>query len=253
MGRSFNKTLILGKGSIGFYLYNFLIAKGFYSTRLIPLRSEGKKISNIIELINDSDLIIDCMDRNIGEVDGERTELVRKIRNNIYEKKNIMYLYLSSTNIYSISSNRIGEDGEISSEKLSIYQKNKINVENQIQKRMHPHNFLIARMPSIWGIEIYNKSFMFDLLNSYKKNIVLDSALNDELIFSYIHIKNALEILYGLLKNSSGIFNIVTENWASRKDLKLKKINSNYKGKGRKIISKKYDYEEFISYKINLL
>ena len=185
MGRSFNKTLILGKGSIGFYLYNFLIAKGFYSTRLIPLRSEGKKISNIIELINDSDLIIDCMDRNIGEVDGERTELVRKIRNNIYEKKNIMYLYLSSTNIYSISSNRIGEDGEISSEKLSIYQKNKINVENQIQKRMHPHNFLIARMPSIWGIEIYNKSFMFDLLNDLLDD-VLSHLQNHSSNYSYM-------------------------------------------------------------------
>ena len=130
-----------------------------------------------------------------------------------------MYLYLSSANIYSFSLNKIGEDGEIAGEDLSIYQKNKIDVENEIQKKVHPNNFLIARMPSIWGIETYNKSFMFDLLDSYKKNLVLDSAINDEFIFSYIHIKNALEILYGLLKNSSGIFNIATEDWASRKDL----------------------------------
>lgn len=253
MGRSFNKILILGKGSIGFYLYNFLIAKGFYSTQLIPLRSEGKKILNIIEIINDSDLILDCMDRNIGEVDIDRTTLVREIRNNIYKKKNVMYLYLSSTNIYSISSNKIGENGEISNEKLSIYQKNKIEVEYEIQKKVHPNNFLIARMPSIWGMEIYSKSFMFDLLDSYKKNIVLDSAINDDLIFSYIHIQNALEILYGLLKNSSGIFNISTENWGSRKDLKLKRIPLNQNGLGRRIVSKKYDYKEFISDKINLL
>ena len=47
MGRYFNKILILGKGSIGFYLYNFLIAKGFNNTKLISLRSEGGKFSNI--------------------------------------------------------------------------------------------------------------------------------------------------------------------------------------------------------------
>tara|TARA_B100001027_G_C16255279_1_gene326559 strand:- start:1011 stop:1772 length:762 start_codon:yes stop_codon:yes gene_type:complete len=253
MGRSYKKIIILGKGSVGFYLYNYLIAKGFKNTQIISLRSEGKKISNVIEIVNNSDLIFDCMDRNIGEVDFERSNLIRVIRNNIYEKENIMYLYLSSTNIYSISSNKIDEDGEIASEQLSIYQKNKIKVENEIQKKIHPNNYLIARMPSIWGMEIYNKSFMFDLINSYKKNIVLDSAMNDELIFSYINIQNAVEILCGLFKNSSGIFNIVTEDWASRKDLKLKRINFNLKGKGRKIISKKYDYKEFISDKINLL
>ena len=53
------------------------------------------------------------MDRNVSEDDDKRLALIKDIRKKIYEKKNIMYLYLSSTNIYSMSSKKICEDGEI--------------------------------------------------------------------------------------------------------------------------------------------
>ena len=49
MERSFKNIIILGKGSIGFYLYNYLIAKGFHEIKLISLRGIWEKFSDIIE------------------------------------------------------------------------------------------------------------------------------------------------------------------------------------------------------------
>ena len=95
---------------------------------------------------------------------------------------------------------------------------------------------------------------MGDLVNSYKSKKVLNPRLGDDDIISFIHIKNAAEILFNLYLNDYyGIKNITTQEWASRKDLKLK-LKNNYKNSyGKKIITNNYDYENFIEKKVCLL
>ena len=66
------------------------------------------------------------------------------------------------------------------------------------------------------------------------KNFIIKPSINDEFIFSYIHIQNAINFVCPLYKE---FFNfLISEDWASRKDLKLKIINSNHVGKGENYI-----------------
>ena len=69
------------------------------------------------------------MDRNIIDKDKKRLEFVEKIRNKISFKKDIFYIYISSSNIYSKSSFEIDEDSKLTNQKEFSYEKNKL--ENQ--------------------------------------------------------------------------------------------------------------------------
>lgn len=252
MDRFRKKIIILGKGEFGNYLFNFAKEKLFLNIECISIRKSN--FFFICEKLVSCDVIIDCMDRNIIDKDKKRLEFVEKIRNKISFKKDIFYIYISSSNIYSKSSFEIDEDSKLTNQKEFSYEKNKLEVEDFLTRKFPLQNLLITRLPSVWHFEMKNGSFMGDLVNSYKSKKVLNPRLGDDDIISFIHIKNAAEILFNLYLNDYyGIKNITTQEWASRKDLKLK-LKNNYKNSyGKKIITNNYDYENFIEKKVCLL
>ena len=251
MERFRRKISILGKGEFGNYLYNF--TKKNYTDNVQCISLRGKNHIEILEKIKSSKVIIDCMDRNIIDLDTERLNFIEKIRNEICIKNDIFYVYLSSSNVYKDSIDEINEDGELAEFDQFNYEQNKILVERYLIEKLNIQNLLILRMPTLWHLEMNNGSFMGDLLSSFKNKEELKPRLGDERIISYIHIKNAAEILFNLyLNNYYGINNVSTEEWSSRQNLKLK-IKNKKNLIGKKIITKNYDYQSFINKKFTLL
>lgn len=252
MGRSNRRITILGKGFLGSYLCEFIREKKFQLVKIISIR-ENSNINNILKEIDVGEVIIDCMDRNIHDKDENRLDFINKLREEISKINNILYIYISSTNIYCDSYEEISEDSELIKSIDSNYETYKIKVEKYLQILFNKENLLISRLPSLWDKDIKPGNFMGDLINSYKNKIILPSRSDDEKIMSYINIENASEIIYFLYqKGFFGVHNITTNDWCTRKDLKFKNRTISYNYLGKKIISEKYDYKKLISKKISL-
>lgn len=244
---------ILGKGLFGIYIYNFFKKKFPNQVQVISLREYCYDINKILERIYKSNKVIDCMDRNIFDTDNYRINKIDFLRNEIFKLKSIFYIYISSCNLYKETKYKISEDNGFNDFSELSYEKSKILTEKSLINNLNNDNFLIARTPSLWFENMTKGSFMGDLINSYKSKKNLIPRNNDEKIISFIHIYNASEILYSLVKNEcKGIYNITTNEWSSREELKLGINKINNISLGKRIISNRYNYQEFINTKIKL-
>jgi len=244
---------VLGRGILGLQIYNYLNLEKNNNIQLISLRENKYNSNQILKKIFKSKIFFDCMDRNTIDLDQERLRNIHNIRKEICKLIDIFYIYISTTNLYNDSKNEISEKNDLIALDEYSYELNKLKTEEYLTNNLLFKNLLIARIPSIWSHNMNKGSFMGDLMNSYKNNKRLNYRVNDEKIISFINIINAVEIIVKLVnQKESGIFNITTNDWSSRNELKFGIKHKNKLTLGKRIISEKYNYKTFIRNKIKL-
>ena len=215
------EILILGaNGLIGSYFFKKL-DKNYNLTGLSHQQSKNKKIfktnyknfsKNILLLINQADLIINC----IGESNNENlmNEININVLNNIsskinYRKKNKTFIHLSTCGVYG-ALNHKKEIHEITKCKYtSLYSKTKLRGEKILAKNLKGISSLIILRPSqIIGLNMKNTSIK--KLYFFLKKRIFFFISNKDSFYSYIFADDLLDIINKLIKIKSkdSIYNI---------------------------------------------
>ena len=243
------EIIFLGNGTLGIYLKNHL--SKFYKVSILPLRNTTyEEFKEIISGFSTSKIIFDLMDPNKVDILTNKNLLTKAndFRYLISKSQLINhYIFLSTANLYKQSIKIIDEKS-----KTIINSTNYLNLKKNSEKLLNDFSIplSICRIPNIWGHNS-KKSFFFDLSNSYKNKSKIRYRENDDVVISYIHIKDLCILLEYLLKERIfGIINISTNSFNSRYNLKAK-INNDYqksisKLSGIRLLSNKLNWSDYL-------
>ena len=250
------KILISGSGLLGKFLFKHI--KRNFISKLIALRNSDISIfKNEFNKLQEGDIFVDSMDPNDINIKfdkqiHEKAKLFRDYA--LKNSKRISYIYISTSNLYKTSLEKIYEFSEIKTN-LSPYLKMKLDTEEKI-KKLCLSNYGILRLVNIWST-ISKDSFLGDLLFAKKNELFIEPRLNDNLVISYANIIDICKIIeFIIISKKYGIINVSTNSYNSRENLKSivnKKITKAIsKNLGYRIYSNVIDWELIIGKKKEL-
>ncbi len=192
------------------------------SSKLIALRETNSfSFKREFNLLKKGDIFVDSMDPNDVNINfnkriHDKAKIFREYA--LKHSENILYVYLSTCNLYKTSFERINESSEIKSN-LTPYLKMKLNSEEQI-KKLCKSDFTILRIVNSWG-DFSGNSFFGDLFSAKKNEKYIAPRENDELVISYANIFDICKIIESIVQSPKfGTINITTNSFDSRENLK---------------------------------
>lgn len=251
--------VVLGKGRLGSHLtaslrtkhipYSHISGRDLYTLATAPYTS--------------SDVVIDAMDLS-GDTDENYSIIQKRINSTrltlLSSTTPLHYIYISSVKVYHESCHLITEDSELLSEDSildSLYVANKLHNETVLSE-MRKDNISVLRSPALWTYSYLDSDngFFPDLIRSRINSNPLPLVSGDDKIISYSNYRDIAEIILSIINSSlitCPLLNLSTQNWSSRRELKLQLPHSPSPSTGGlRITSNYYSHTDFLSSAIQL-
>lgn len=180
-----------GKGFIGKGVVSF------FKKKKIKLINFNKISKNIKKKFNSNDIIINCLGK---QRDDNSTEQLKKL---IYflriNKKNILWIQLSTPLIYNQNLNGVKITEKTKETPFNIYAQSKMDFDNFLKKKKNINfNYLIMRISTVYDKNM--KSKIFYKLKIINKMCLSRILINKDIILNYISLNELVLNIYRLSK-----------------------------------------------------
>jgi len=200
--------------------YLILGSQGFIGDGIIKyfkkkkiLFTEYKKISELIpSQVNNKDIIINCLGKNIKKVNSH--ELKNKIQLIKHLRKKILWIQLSTPLIYNQKINSKKKVNEKTKElPYNEYALSKLKFDNFLKKQKNPNfSYLILRISTVYDKKM--KSKVFKKLKFISNSFFYSLIVNQNTIFNYVSLDELVVYIYKLsiIKKSKNRLILITQN-----------------------------------------